>query len=460
MPLAGGVLGLNVWVENGDACFLLASPNCMDENGMQTKLGLIRLHFTPSILEKNFRQHLRLASGDILITGESPSGAAASVTLWCAVNHPVVHAQVDASEPVQVTATYETWAKYEAKTAHGALLWVRRLPDPNPRRLRDIKAQGVEEFAKFVPDPLSGLTMGGRIDAPNLIDAGTGQSKFNNMPTRTCAVKAAAPVRRLDLCVTLRMEQDTSVTQWESRLAQDAQRAQREVTANGNAALAWWKDFWNRSHIAINGGAEEKDAGWLTGRNYQLFRYELAANRGGRMMTLFNGGVFNCQGNPDHRQWDFCQFMAQNERLIYWPMLKSGDDDLLKVAMDFYRDRAEIRRLHYRKFFGVDGLVYPEPLNVFGLDSLGTDAQGRDAQSHLHYHYTSCMEFALMMIDYGRFTGRDITPYLPVPEGIIQYYDQYYQKTHKKKNRSPARRRGPPRDLPQRCARGISRVRQ
>jgi hypothetical protein len=92
---------------------------------------------------------------------------------------------------------------------------------------------------------------------------------------------------------------------------------------------------------------------------------------------LFNGGIFACAGNPDKRNWDFCQFMAQNQRLVYWPMLRAGDFDLLKVATDFYQNRTEMNRMHARKFWDVEGVTYPEALNIFGLAAIGTDGDGR-----------------------------------------------------------------------------------
>ena len=201
--------------------------------------------------------------------------------------------------------------------------------------------------------------------------------------------------------------------------------------------MAWWQEFWNRSYIAIRPGAAETDLAWQAGRNYQLIRYQLAANRSGRAMTLFNGGVFPCTGNPDSRNWDGCQFMAQNQRLIYWPMLRSGDFDLLQVALDFYRDRTEMSRLHAKKFWGVDGVAWSEPFSIFGLDAIGTTPDGRSSPSHLNYHYTSGMEFALMMLESGCYTGQDITAYLPAPEGIIAYYDQFYQKAQAKRTGKP-----------------------
>ena len=46
--------------------------------------------------------------------------------------------------------------------------------------------------------------------APGMEVAGVGAGKFNNLDTKTCALKTTKPVKQLDLCIALRMEQDPS----------------------------------------------------------------------------------------------------------------------------------------------------------------------------------------------------------------------------------------------------------
>src|SRR6478752_5690285 len=86
MPLVGGILGLNVWVEDGDLLFLIGSPNGMDENGMQVKLGRIRLHVGQGIFATDFRQELALTRSEIVVSGRTSAGAAVAIILWCAVD--------------------------------------------------------------------------------------------------------------------------------------------------------------------------------------------------------------------------------------------------------------------------------------------------------------------------------------------------------------------------------------
>ena len=431
MPLAGGNLGLNVWVENNDLLFLIGSPNCMDEKGMQVKLGLVRLRFDKPVFARDFRQELRLQESEIIVSGCSSSGGKVEVKMWCEVNRPVIHVGVESREPRTLTASYETWSGYEAVHHEGGFQWVKRLPEENPRRLQDMQAQGMADYAKSIPDPLSRLTLGGRLDAPGLIPLPDSKGKFNNLDTQVTSAATATAVSGINLTFTLRMEQDESLAAWQAALAASAAEATAATRENRAAALDWWNQFWGRSHISIAADPAQdrgQDLPWLTGRNYQLVRYTLAANTSGRAMTLFNGGVFACSGNPDKRNWDYCQFMAQNQRLVYWPMLRAGDFDLLKVATDFYRDRTAMRRLHARKFWDVDGITYPETLSIFGLAALGTDAEGRANPKHLPYHFTSGMEFALMMLEMERYTGKTLDGYVEPALGIISYYDEFNQK--------------------------------
>lgn len=432
MPLAGGNLGLNVWVENNDLLFLIGSPNCMNERGMQVKLGLVRLRFDQPVFAKDFRQQLRLQESEITVSGGSPSGAQVEVKLWCEVNRPVIHVGVNSEEPRTLTVSYETWSGHQTSHQEGGFEWVKRLPEENARRINDMKAQGMADYAKDIPDPLSKLTLGGRLDAPGLVPLPDSQGKFNNLDTRITSVATAAPVSAIDLTFTLRMEQDDSLASWKSALAASAAKARAAARESRAAALDWWQQFWNRSHISIAANTKierAQDLPWLTGRNYQLVRYTMAANPSGRAMTLFNGGIFACSGNPDKRNWDYCQFMAQNQRLVYWPMLRAGDFDLLKVATDFYQERTAMRRLHARKFWGIEGITYPEAFSIFGLGALGTDAEGRSKPKHLPYHFTSSMEFALMMLKMESYTGKTYVGYVEPALGILSYYDEFYQKS-------------------------------
>ena len=73
MPIGGGNIGLNVWVEKDELLIYFGSPDSWSYRGkgfntqMQTKLGRLRLKFTPVAWAKEFRQELDLASNSIML---------------------------------------------------------------------------------------------------------------------------------------------------------------------------------------------------------------------------------------------------------------------------------------------------------------------------------------------------------------------------------------------------------
>jgi hypothetical protein len=69
MPLAGGNMGCNVWVENNDLLFYFSSPGARDENGALLKFGRTRVSFEPNIFENSkFTQTLNLADAAFLLS--------------------------------------------------------------------------------------------------------------------------------------------------------------------------------------------------------------------------------------------------------------------------------------------------------------------------------------------------------------------------------------------------------
>ena len=109
MPCGGGDMGMNVWVEKGDVMLYVSRSGAFDENNTFPKMGRIRLHLTPDLFEGGtFTQELKLHDGYVQITG-SKSGKTITLKVWADVFRPVVHIDAQSSEPVQATASYESW---------------------------------------------------------------------------------------------------------------------------------------------------------------------------------------------------------------------------------------------------------------------------------------------------------------------------------------------------------------
>ena len=229
-------------------------------------------------------------------------------------------------------------------------------------------------------------------------------------------------MNRIKIQATLRIGQDPTIELWNRKVKELERNTVASVTKDREETLNWWKSFWERSHIMINPGKSASDPGWQVGRNYQLFRAMLASNSSGQMPTLFNGGAFLFDKDPDKRQWGEAGFTAQNQRLVYWPLLKTGDEDLMRVGLDFYLRHHPLELAWAKHFWNVNGAVYPEDIDVFGMTVRLARKDGTCAPECLRYHWTSGMEFALMMLETGSYTNQDIRRYVPVAEDILHFF--------------------------------------
>lgn len=141
--------------------------------------------------------------------------------------------------------------------------------------------------------------------------------------------------KSIDLYIVTAQDQTTDVKKWTSSLIDSISKARYAVHSR---TIAWWHSFWDRSWIIINPDSGPSDPGFQVGKNYQYFRYMMGCNARGKYPTRFNGGLFTFDPvltsesvpfTPDYRRWSGGTFTAQNQRLLYWPLLKSGDDDIM-----------------------------------------------------------------------------------------------------------------------------------
>jgi hypothetical protein len=252
-----------------------------------------------------------------------------------------------------------------------------------------------------------------------------------------------------------------------------------------------WDEFWSRSHVYITQQPttnNQQPEAFLIGRNYQLFRYMLACNRDGELPLLFNGGIFTTDnkpgritGNnndelplaeggpitPDFRRWMGCRFMSQNQRWLGWPTLANGDADLLSPSLAFYRDRSATAAARARTLAGLrmastgggppapsraglepaipgrssieapnggaEGVVYPEPLDIWGLCCVAPRPDGLCGAEHLTYHFSMMLEHAWMALQAHDTLGIDIAKDLRWIEGTVLFYDSFYRAEHKRR---------------------------
>lgn len=309
-----------------------------------------------------------------------------------------------------------------------------------------VHQQGLDSLKAQLWNPLAGLTFGGCMQGDNMRPDGAERGRYANTDFKGWRLKTVGAVRKWHLRVFLYRGQTTSADDGLHQIDQLVRRVRREETSSFARTQTWWQAYWKRSYIAIN--TERPDSAstaWQIGRNYNLFRYQLGCNAYGNFPTKFNGGLFTFDAvyvqsdyltTPDHRNWGGSAFTAQNQRLVYYPMLKSGDFDLITPQLDFYRNslgNAELRTAVYWKHKGAS---FTEQMELFGLPVASEYSwqrpsnypPGVEYNPWLEYLWDTSLEFCLIALDKQRYNGDDITTYIPLIESCLTFFDEHYQQ--------------------------------
>jgi hypothetical protein len=481
MPCGGGDIGLNVWVENGEILFYLSRSGAFDENNVFPKFGRVRLKLSPNPFEGGeFRQELKLKEGYVEIQGKK-EGRSSQVKIWVDVFRPMVHVEIQSSQPVNVEAIYENWRikdlEWTNQRMTNASLAFRDAPmnaviradsiqfAENKvlfyHRNRDeslfditVKQQGLDPVKDQLWNPLKNLTFGGMMAGENMKPAGITSGKYADTDFKGWKLQSIKPSKKSHLKVYLHIDNSSSEEAWKNGLTKIENEAATAQKTAAQKTQNWWNDFWNRSYIAINPDKkDEKSPEWQVGRNYQLFRYQLGCNAYGKYPTKFNGGLFtfdpsyvdkNLPFTPDHRNWGGGTHTAQNQRLVYFPMFKSGDFDMLPSQLNFYLRALGNAEKRTEFYWGHKGASFTEQLEQFGLPlatSYGWSRpenfpKGLEYNFWLEYQWDTQLEFALMMLDLERFSGQDISKYIPFIESGLTFFYEHYQYQANSRSRS------------------------
>ncbi len=508
MPCGGGDTGLNVWVENGDLLIYAQRSGCFDENNQYLKLGRLRVRLDPNPFAPAspdspapaFKQRLRLRDGRIEIDGVNGADSA-RILVWADVCHPAIHVEIESARPVSVRAAYETWRHTDldlpnspARPRFAALGWdgypgqITRFRDEIAfkgdavffhHRNRDdqllfdytVRQQGLEAVKDQLVDTQRGRTFGGILRGPGFRPAGTSEGKYILTPFQAWSLASEAPSRSHRLELVSHVAQTASLDAWIAGLRANLSALPPLAEAR-EASRLWWEQFWQRSHIVINPGQPDPASRpWQIARNYQLFRYQLGTNVRGDYPTKFNGGNFTFDPSlvsegrtldPDWRAWGGGSFTAQNQRLVHWPMLKSGDADLVVPQLEFYRRALPSAVARVKTYYGHEGALFAEQLENFGLPISagwgwtepearvrqrgkevpfgdprikGTNGpgpntiveRGEQANAYVSYHYESQLEMSYLALERHRFHGGDLAPYLPLIRQSVCFFDEHYQ---------------------------------
>jgi hypothetical protein len=455
MPVGGGDVGVNVWVEKGQLYLYIAQSGAFDENNSLLKAGRIKLNLSPNpFAGKSFKQELKLKDGYVQLAG-ADAQLNAIVKIWVEVFRPVVHIEVEASEKVITEASYESW-RYEDRITkgkennqnsykwapQGTVLTAKDQIDfsggnkiefshqNQPQTVFDVavKQQGLEDQKAELYNPLKNLKFGGSMQGKNMAPAGTYTGKYLSTAFKGWTLKSKKAAQTEHIIIQL------------YNSGNNRQVTKDSYTAAFNTNKKWWNNFWDRSFIYIH---SPDAAVTQVSRNYQLFRYMLGCNAYSTWPTKFNGGLFTVDPEltdsamkftPDFRNWGGGTHTAQNQRLVYWPMLKSGDFEMMKPQFDFYKRLLKNAELRTAAAWKHKGASFTEQIENFGLPNPAEYGwkrpagynQGMEYNAWLEYEWDTVLEFCMMILETERYEGQDIQTYLPLIESCLTFFKEHY----------------------------------
>lgn len=495
MPCGGHDLAANVWVEDGELFLYIDRSGNIDENDQQLKTGRLRISFSPNPFGNRsdepaeFTQRLCLQTGSIQIAAATKE-IAVKLRIVAEVFRPALHIEAESNCDCLMSVQYENWRTEKrliprtlnpdgTKSGWDFNRWstygycwyegeVFTYPDTvsiakdleaieffhenGEDRIfdKELALMRIDPDRHRVEHPTRGRRFGGLLTGPGLrAKSDVSRGTYAGVEFHGRTLQSEAPRRSHTASVYFHTSQGESLQQWRQcarSLISSAEERRNRIAETE----AWWRDFWDRSKVVINAVRDETDEGWQIAKNYNLFRFMLALNYFGQWPTRFNGGLLTFDPihvtlsnephdpiyyNPDFRAWG--AWTAQNQRLLYWPMLKSGDFEGMRPQFEFYRRNLANARARTLASWNLRGASYCEQIGSGSLP-LGShygweppygdrdlDKEVGLSNTHATY-YTTALEFAFMIHEWVRFSGRSPEPYVDFLKEVVVFHFEYF----------------------------------
>jgi hypothetical protein len=445
----------------------VSKSGSFDENNALLKLGRVKVKLSPNPFAGNtFKQELVLREGYVKIAGAN-GPLSATVNVWIDII-PSIHVDISSNRKIAAEASYESW-RYRDRESRGKennansykwappkpvitykdsidfdkdnILFYHRNRDTGTIFDLTVAQQQLGHVKDQLFNPLLNLTFGGLLQGKNMQPAGTYTGKYIDTDFMGWKLASRSPSKQHSITLTPYSVQTHNVDEWRRDLLMIAGAAAELKNAFAETRARWNK-FWERSFIHIPGDTGQ--AQWQAGRNYQLFRYMLGCNAAGNYPTKFNGGLFTydprftdstIKGTPDHRNWGGGTHTAQNQRLVYWPMIKSGDATMMEPQFDFYLRILRNAELRSETYWKHKGACFTEQIENFGLPNYAEYGTKRPAgfdpgleyNAWLEYEWDTVLEFCLMMLEVERYHNLTISGFIPFIESCLTFFSEHYQ---------------------------------
>ncbi len=464
MPTGNGDIGINLWVEEGgDLLFYVSKTDSWSDNGRLLKLGRVRVKLSPNPFGKGagFEQVLKLRQSEIVI-----KAGGVRVRVWVDANNPVIRVEAEGQKKFEMQVNFETWRETGYKLRYTTISDLYNIfagetyndqegnpyptvvvPDVIVPGEKDrvvwyhhnvksgwplqMKVQSLGSFMEKTVDPLLHRTFGGAIKGEGLVSV------------NDRVLKSAEAKKKQGFSVYVLTEHPVSVAKWQKDLDEVIGRVDKiKIEKARKKHLKWWDEFWNRSWVRISGS---KDAQTVA-KSYALFRYTLGCAGRGAQPIKFNGSIFTWEhdGDPDWRQWG-PGYWWQNQRLFYWPMMVSGDYDLMQSFIEMYTSILPLVKERAKIYYGHEGANMFECQYFWGStynDDYGWDREGREpawiADSYTKYYWSSSLELLSIFLKYYAHTqDKEFMKekLMPTADAILTFYDLHYERDENGKMR-------------------------
>lgn len=456
MPIGNGEVGANVWMEdNGNMLFYLSRTDSWSENSHLLKLGRVRVSIFPALngSDVKFEQTLNLAAGciDVAI---SKGSERVDLKFWIDSDMPIAYIEGESTYPVQLTVTPEIWRTQarmipdsephfnlqgcpvdslkmeypDAVCSEGKRLAVyhRNCHSIFPFTMRHQKLD--PDLTRFA-DPIMHRTMGYSIEGKDMVLASP------------VMLHSQKPATRFGLRVVAYTMPSATARQWQDEVDRLHSTAGDSETSKVRTAR-YWASIWNKSFIEIN--TPGSDIGFRLTQAYTLQRWITACAGRGNYPIKFNGSIFTVDPvythsdkpfSPDYRQWG-PDYWWQNTRLIYHPLLKSGDHDMVRAMIEHYWRVLPMMKRNAEVLWGAKGAVSPETATIYGTNDcrdFGWDPNKTEMieNPYVRYYWSSALEIASLMADYYYYTlDREFigSRLVPMANEFLQFYASFFPR--------------------------------
>ena len=406
MPLGTGQTGVVVWAES----LLNLQFTRNDSWGPAADLrSLLRLRIefrADRVREIDFTQTLDLSTGRISLLYTTEDGKI-EIEVFAHRIEDVFEIIINdlRSEAVGITVIPEYWrSEVNPLVREGVLYFVEE------NRISAFEELNRNSGITSAEDNLKGNSYGSAISL-----------EYGEVPDRLCPSYVSQKSRRHRIivsCKTVRGESSELLNVLESSIKKALSHSTEEMTLRDEA---FWKSFWEKSYIELapDSSLQPVRATWY------LNRFFAACSMHGKFAPKFNGSVFLYE--YDRRYWGGA-YWFQNTRLMYWPLFKSGDQELIVPFFEMYFKALDNVRERVRRVYGHTGAIFLETMHFWGAARAEDARNGEIVNDYIRSYFGGSLELIKMMITFYDYSGDSAfaSRMLELAWEIIQFFFQHF----------------------------------